>query len=126
MTGHRQPPAPGGEEALLRAFVDLLEREERALAQGDAEAVAALAADKARHLGRLAALDPAPAADPALRALRERARLANERNGRLIALRLSRVSERLEALAGGEAPGSAYGADGLARFAPARALTAPR
>ena len=113
-------PKPGprtatSEPELLAAFVCVLELEEQALVDGDPDAIASFAREKAAYLDRLAALPPSRDPTPAVRALRESALLANERNGRLIAMRLARVQQRLDALTGRQEAGAAYDADGFAR-----------
>ncbi len=107
--------ARADEHSLLAAFVSVLALEEQALVDGDPDSVAALALEKSAYLDRLAALPRAGAPSPELAALREKARLANDRNGRLIALRLARLRERLDVVAGRDDPGAVYGADGFAR-----------
>jgi flagellar biosynthesis/type III secretory pathway chaperone len=115
LPGSQVLAAAEAEQPLLEAFLSLLEREERALVDGDADAVATLAHEKAGCLDRLTRFVLAPAPSPTVRQLRESARAANDRNGRLIAMRLARVCERLELLTGQEEAGPAYGADGYAR-----------
>lgn len=104
-----------GEHELLVTFLRVLDAEEKALVRGDPEAVAALARDKAALLERFDGLAPGREPSAELRALRESARRANERNGRLIAVGLASVQQRLDVLTGRQEAGAAYDADGFAR-----------
>ena len=109
------PAFAGGEQELLAALVRLPASEEQALVGTDPDAVESLARAKAACLDRLAALPASRDPSPDVRALRIAAQRANERNGRLIRVRLARVQQRLDALTGRQDSGAAYGADGFAR-----------
>ena len=105
-----------GDDAALRGFLALLEAENHALLHGDAPEVERLALEKSGMLGVLASI---PAVrSTAQRGLLERLRRLNADNGRLIAWRQARSTERLAAL--GVAQPQTYDAAGFSRVAVSR------
>ncbi len=120
MSGSALPA--GTVHAAMQAFIEVLEREQRALAHPASADVQAFADERLRLADQIealrrktprnAAVDPA-AVDPELAALARRARRLNETNGRLIALHLQSVTARLQALETRERPVDAlYQANG--------------
>jgi flagella synthesis protein FlgN len=133
------------EVALLRDFLDLLEREERALVGGDIERLLSLVEDKNRLFVRLAGLGEtrdrtlaAAGFGPGrqgmedwlerqsetegakrdwqqLLALAEKARALNRSNGKLIATRLANNQQALSTLMAAANQASLYGPDGQTR-----------
>jgi flagellar biosynthesis/type III secretory pathway chaperone len=118
MPAHAAIPASPEREALAR-FVDLLEREQVALARPASADLQAYADEKlalADHIEALRRKQPrgARSTDPVVADLARRARRLNETNGRLIALHLQAVTARLQALEMRERPVDAlYQANGL-------------
>jgi flagellar biosynthesis/type III secretory pathway chaperone len=107
----------------LTQLLRILQDEGRALACGDADALAHAVGEKEAALQRLAA-EAARADGAALRQLLLRARDENERNARLLAPRLNMNRARLETLFGAVRAGALYLSDG--RAAQPQHLSAPR
>lgn len=105
--------ANGTEEEILAAFVDVLARETRALIDGRPEAIEAIAREKHACLAPMARLTADEDCPAALRDLRDEARRLNENNGRLVAMRLVHVHERLALLTGRSDAGAAYDSGGF-------------
>lgn len=112
------------ERDTLRAFVALLEREQDALMNADAEALLPLAEEKVRLSDALAASGAArrnaavahganDAIRQELRQLAARARELNQTNGELIQIKLRYNQQALNVLLGAaQQTGALYGADG--------------
>jgi flagellar biosynthesis/type III secretory pathway chaperone len=113
------PPATGvanlGPRAALTAVIALLEHEQQLLAQPQADALAAVAAQKQVLLQQMeASVHSSRGAlnDPAVRALTVRAQRLNATNARLLALHRTCCESRLHRLRGTQATHTLYGASG--------------
>jgi flagellar biosynthesis/type III secretory pathway chaperone len=116
-----QPARPAScrapRDAML-AFIDLLEREQQALAQPHADALEAIAGEKqvlAREfhaLGQSKSAAAAFKADPDMRRMVQRAQLLNEANAKLLTLQRNFCDSRLQLLRGVEQSGALYSANG--------------
>lgn len=94
----------------LRAFIDLLCREQAALSEGDIEALAALLPEKTALTERLNGISAEEAHQ--LRELAAEARHLNETNGKLIAVHLQRNQQALNILLAAADHAATYGRDG--------------
>ncbi len=95
---------------ILQAFVDVLHREQDALASGDIDALASLIAEKtalAEQLNRISASEAT-----LYRELVSAAGALNEANGKLIALRLQHNQQALNVLLAAANTAATYGPDG--------------
>lgn len=96
--------------ATLQAFIEVLRREQEALAAGDIEALPPLIAEKTALAERL---NPLPASALAsLKDLAAEALALNEANGKLIALRLQHNQQALNILLAAANGAATYGPDG--------------
>ena len=94
----------------LQAFVDILRREQDALATGNIDALAPLIAEKtalAEQLNRISTSEAALYRD-----LVSEASALNEANGKLIALRLQHNQQALNVLMAAANTAATYGPDG--------------
>lgn len=94
----------------LQVFVDILRREQDALARGDIDALPPLIAEKtalAERLNRISAIEAAQYRD-----LVSEASALNEANGKLIALRLQHNQQALNVLLAAANTVATYGPDG--------------
>ncbi|MDP2808775.1 MAG: flagellar export chaperone FlgN [Rhodocyclaceae bacterium] len=97
----------------LRAFIDVLRREQALLTEGSIDALATLIAEKsvlADRLNRMPASEEA-----AFRELAAEARSLNETNGKLIALRMQHNQQALAVLMAAADQAITYGPDGQQR-----------
>lgn len=94
----------------LQAFVDVLRREQDALATGDIEILAPLIAEKTALAERLNRISAAEAAQ--FRDLISQAGALNEANGKLIAMRLRHNQQALNVLLAAADTAATYGPDG--------------
>lgn len=104
-------PVPAAEAvANLRAFVDLLQREQALLAAGDVNALPPLIAEKTALAERLERLPQEQTGE--LRELAAQARALNETNGKLIGLHLQHTQQALSVLLAAANQAATYGPDG--------------
>ncbi|MDP1652678.1 MAG: flagellar export chaperone FlgN [Rhodocyclaceae bacterium] len=94
----------------LRAFIDVLRREQALLTEGSIDSLAPLIAEKTALADRLNQMPASEAA--ALRELAAEARALNEINGKLIALRLQHNQQALNILLAAADSATTYGPDG--------------
>lgn len=94
----------------LQAFVDVLRREQDALASGDIETLAPLIAEKTALAEQLNGISASTAA--LYRDLVSEASALNEANGKLIALRLQNNQQALNVLLAAANTAATYGPDG--------------
>lgn len=94
----------------LRAFIDVLRREQALLTEGSVEDLAPLIAEKTALADRLNRMPDSKEA--ALRELAAEARALNETNGKLIALRLQQNRKALDILLAAADNATTYGPDG--------------
>jgi len=104
--------------ALMRAFIALLEREQQLLAQPQAEALQAIAAEKQALAQKLHACSTRCArtvgapVDAEMSVLTKRARALNTINAKLLAMQRSCCESRLNLLRGRDAADTLYRANG--------------
>lgn len=104
----------------LRAFVDLLCREQTLLAEGDVDALPPLLAEKSVLTERLNGMSSER--DEDFRKLAAEARALNEANGKLIALRMQHNQQALTSLMAAADRSVTYGPDGQQRVGSGRSL----
>lgn len=94
----------------LRAFIDVLRREQALLAEGSIDSLAPLIAEKTALADRLNQIPAGEAAG--LRELAAEAQALNETNGKLIALRIQHNQRALNTLLAAADSAATYGPDG--------------
>jgi flagella synthesis protein FlgN len=94
----------------LQIFIDILRREQTALAAGDIDALAPLIAEKTALAEQLNQISVSEAAQ--FRDLANEASALNEANGKLIALRLQHNQQALNVLLAAANSAATYGPDG--------------
>lgn len=104
----------------LRAFVDVLRREQALLTEGNIDALPPLTAEKTLLADRLNRMPPSP--EPAFQDLAAEARTLNETNGKLIALRMQHNQQALSILMAAADPAVTYGPDGQPRASGSRSF----
>lgn len=104
-----ETPRASSTEA-LQAFIDVLRREQALLTEGDIDSLAPLITEKTALADRL---NQMPASETAaLRELAAAAKMLNETNGKLIALRLQHNQQALNVLLAAADSAATYGPDG--------------